>query len=180
MSQPFSNDIIFLDSEFSDFNPETGELLSLGLVSSEGEELYIEIEYQRKVHPWVEKHVLPNLNGQAISRSAARNQLETFIKRVKKSTEKPYLMAYVNQFDAIYWYKLFGSPKEQPMYWIPIDFASILFGLGFDPNSLGKKEFFLRLGINKDEYRLHNALDDARLLRRVYQEFVKKYLNNVV
>ena len=38
---------------------------------------------------------------------------------------------------------------------------------------MGKKKFFADLGIDKDSYTLHNALDDARLLRDVYKRFVE-------
>lgn len=83
-------------------------------------------------------------------------------------------MSYVNQFDAIYWYQLFDSPKDHPAYWIPIDFASILFAYGYSPNSLGKDNFYKELGIDNKKYNTHNALDDARLLAEVYKRFIEE------
>lgn len=163
--------VIFYDTEFSDLDIKKGELLSIGLVSYSGDELYIELEYKNQVNPWVQEHVLPHLTGQQADRLAARTQIRSFIEKHSIGPEKPYLAAYVNQFDSMYWYNLFESPTEHPVFWIPIDFASILFAHGFEPNSMGKDSFFELLKIDKKRYRLHNALDDARLLRETYINF---------
>jgi len=167
---PFSNNIIFFDTEFTHLDITKGELLSIGLVKQTGEELYIELEYDGlEIHPWVVKKVLPFLTGNKISREEAKKKLYRFFSGYKS---KPYLMAYVNQFDAVYWYKLFGDPKDHPAFWIPIDFASILFVSGRDPEEMRKDRFFKELGIDKTKYNSHNALDDARLLRDVYHKFI--------
>lgn len=165
---PYSDNLIFIDTEFTDLDVKTGELLSIALIKYTGEELYLELASDGPMHPWVVKHVLPTLNKRKTSQEAARNKIRKFV-----GDSKPYLVAYVNQFDAIYWYKLFGSAKEHPAYWIPIDFASLLFAQGFSPNSMGKHRFFKELGIDKDKYVVHNALDDARLLRETYFKFFK-------
>jgi DNA polymerase III epsilon subunit-like protein len=174
----YSDNLIFLDTEFTNLDPKVGELLSIGLVTYNGKELYLELEYDKRgVHPWVEKNVIPKLQGNPISNEKARKKLLKFIGTPGKKSNKPFMMAYVNQFDAVYWYKLFDSPKEHPLYWIPMDFASILFAHGFDPNSMGKKKFFDLLGIDKEAYKLHNALDDAKLLREMYlkfEDYIKK------
>lgn len=172
---PYSDNVIFFDTEFTTLDPQKGELMSIGLVSYDGRnELYLELEYDSKtVEPWVKKHVLPTLRGDAVSKSEAQKMVERFLGGPHaKEKDKPYLVSYVNQFDAIYWYKFFGSPKDHPAYWIPIDFASILFAHGYSPNSLGKHRFFEQLNIDKSRYKEHNALDDARLLREVYVAFL--------
>lgn len=163
---PFSDNIIFIDTEFTDLDVTKGELLSIGMVKYTVEELYLELEYEGEVHPWVKDRVLPNLKGTKVSKEEAKKALKAFI-----GDSEPYLVAYVNQFDAIYWYKLFGSPKEHPAHWIPIDFAAILFGYGFDPASFNKDSFFDMLGIDRSKYPLHNALGDAKLLADVYKSF---------
>jgi hypothetical protein len=76
----------------------------------------------------------------------------------------------VNQYDIIYLYKLFKD-QEKPFYWLPIDFAAILFSLGLNPESYypkDKENFFNKIGIDTSNYHQHNALDDAKLLRDVY------------
>jgi len=163
-------EIIFYDTEFTNLDITQGELLSIGLVKQSGEELYIELEYNREtVHPWVEEHVLPYLQNNPISIEEARVKLWDFV-----GDDKPYLMAYVNQFDAIYWYKLFADPQNHPAFWIPLDFASILFAHGYKVESMGDVHFFNELGIDKSKYNMHNALDDARMLKDVYEAFTKK------
>ncbi len=178
MKKLFSDNIIFFDTEFTHINPSKGELISIGLVKPNGDELYIELDYQGlEIHPWVKRKVLPYLTGKTISREKAREKIWHFIGEHNKK-HKPFLMAYVNQFDAIYWYKLFADPKKHPVFWIPIDFASILFAYNFDPESLRKEKFFKMLEINKEKYHQHNALDDARLLKEVYYKFIN-YLGNL-
>lgn len=168
--KPYSDNIIFFDTEFTDLDVKTGELLSIGLVKYTGEELYLELESTGPVHPWVVERVLPYLTQEKVGREEAQRQIRAFVGEAPEDQE-PYLVAYVNQFDAIFWYKLFGSPQDHPAYWIPIDFASILFGLGYSPNSMGHHDFFAKLGIDKNKYQEHNALGDAKLLREVYLNF---------
>lgn len=166
---PFSRNIIFFDTEFTHLDPKIGELLSIGLVKYTGEELYLEIEQSGgEVHPWVEKKVLPHLTGNKVTKEEARKLITDFV-----GEGKPYLMAYVNQFDAIYWYGLFEDPKDHPAFWIPIDFASMLFAYGYDPESMRQDEFLKGLGIDRNIYTQHNALDDARLLAETYKKLIK-------
>ena len=97
-------------------------------------------------------------------------KIKTFVGK-----QKPYIMAYINQYDVIYTYKLFGS-EEKPFFWIPIDFASILFGYGINPESYfpkDKENFFKEIGIDASKYHEHNALDDAKLLREVYLKMME-------
>ncbi|MBI2436120.1 MAG: hypothetical protein HYV41_00010 [Candidatus Magasanikbacteria bacterium] len=172
--------IIFFDTEFTHLDVEVGELLSIGLVKQTGEELYLELEYSgKKIHPWVKKKVLPYLLGDTVTKKTARKKLRDFFiprgealrgKSKKKGERAPYLMSYVNQFDAIFWYKLFGDPKKHPAFWIPLDFASILFAYGYDPESMRQDSFFTELGIDKSKFKLHNALEDAKMLKEVYEK----------
>ncbi len=166
--KPFSENIIFLDTEFSHLNPYRGEILSVGLVKVNGDELYLELEYDGPVDPWVEKNIIPTLKSKKITRKKAIIKIKKFVGK-----EKPYIVSYVNQFDVVYTHKLFNSQniKDIPFYWLPVDFASILFGMGIDPESYfpdDKKNFFKRIDIDASKYKAHNALDDARLLRDVY------------
>lgn len=164
--KPYSKNIIFLDTEFSSPDPYKGEILSVGLVKLNGEELYFELEYEGPVDPWVKKNIIPKLKGPKISRRETTERIKTFVGK-----RKPYIVAYVNQYDVIYTYKLFGK-EDSPFFWLPVDFSSILFGLGIDPEAYypeDKKNFFKKIGIDTRKYKhTHNALDDARLLREVY------------
>jgi DNA polymerase III epsilon subunit-like protein len=166
----YSDNIVFLDTEFTDLNARTGELLSIGMVAMDGSELYLEFEYHGPVHPWVEKNILPTLTRSKVTKIAAEKIIRKWV-----GESKPYAMAYVNQFDAIFWYDLMGSPKDtNPVFWIPIDFASILFANGDDPNSFAKDSFFTDLGIDVSVYTKHNALDDAQMLKEVYHKYISR------
>lgn len=85
------------------------------------------------------------------------------------------MLANVNQYDTIYLYKLFGGPDECPFFWIPLDFASILFERGYDPEDYvnRKGKIFKDLKIDLSKYNQHHALDDARLLRETYLKLRK-------
>ncbi len=165
----FSKNIIFYDTEFSSLDPYKGEILSIGIVKLNGEELYLELEYEGEVSDWVRNNILQTLTQEKISRDRAKKLIQAFV-----GPEKPYMVAYVNQFDTIYTYKLFGT-DNQPFHWLPIDFASILFAYGYDPELLcdfakAAQEF----GIDHGKHNQHNALDDAKFLREIYLQLESK------
>ncbi len=166
--KPFSDNLIFFDTEFSSLNPYKGEILSIGIIKMNGEELYLELEYDGEVDEWPRKNILPNLVQEKISRTEAVKKIKKFI-----GDEKPRVIAYINTFDMTYLYKLFGLEESNKVFhWVPIDFASMLFTEGIDPEGLvdwkNNKDFFDDLEIDTGKYKQHNALDDAKLLREVY------------
>jgi DNA polymerase III epsilon subunit-like protein len=167
---PFSENVIFLDTEFSSLDPYKGEILSIGLVKLNGEELYLELNFDGHFDPWVTENIIPNLKAKKVSRKDALVKIKKFI-----GSRKPYIIAYVNQYDVIYTYKLFGE-EEKPFFWLPIDFASILFGLGINPEAYSlenKENFFKKIKVDSYKFKhTHNALEDARLLREVYLKMV--------
>ncbi len=159
-------ELIFLDTEFSSLNPYKGEILSIGLVKENSDELYLELEFDGEVDDWVKENILPNLKQEKLSRIETKEQIKKFV-----GNSKPYLVAFVNQFDVVYLHKLFGKDDfNSTFFWISIDFASILYTKGHNPEEYFKnqKEFIKKLKINPDKYIQHNALDDAKLLREVY------------
>ncbi len=163
---PFTENVIFLDTEFSCVDPYKGEILSIGLVKIEGEEFYLELEHNGYVEPWVAKNIIPTLKGKKVSREDAVEKIRKFV-----GGEKPYVVSYVNQFDDVYMHKLFKSTsiKGLPFYWLPVDFASILFGMALDPYSLMDEDFLKKIGVYTFKFKhTHNALGDAKLLREVY------------
>lgn len=166
MLTPYSQNIIFFDTEFSSLDFLRGEILSMAFVKMNGEEIYLELEFEGEADEWPRENILPKLNGDKVSRERAGERVRNFI-----GDDKPYVVAYVNQFDMMYFYKLFGLENfNEKFEWIPIDFASILFGQGIDPEVLVEREqsFFDKMQIDLSEYDQHNALDDAKLLREVY------------
>jgi hypothetical protein len=49
----------FLDTEYNGWG---GALLSLALVSEDGDELYLTLDWEGTLEPWVERHVVPYLD----------------------------------------------------------------------------------------------------------------------
>ncbi len=175
---PFSNNIIFFDTEFTSFDPYKGEILSIGMVKLNGEELYLEIEYspQDYMSEWVIKNVLPRLTGNKIPREEVKNEIIRFT-----GTGNPYLIGYVTEFDGLYLYKLCNvkdgaDNKGLPFHWIILDFASMLFSYGIDPTFFDvKKKYNLatKLGLDHSQYKENHALDDAKFLRDAYLKIIK-------
>ena len=171
---PFSDNIIFLDTEFSSTDPYIGEVVSIGMVTLDGKEFYIELEYKGEYSEWMKENLLHTLKGPKVSREEAVKKISHFVGK-----DRPYIVGYASHLDNIYLLKLFSSKEAfvmGPFHWLPIDFASILFAFGIDPESYLKNEmkFIRELGIDITKYRLHDALDDAKLLREVYLKFVTK------
>ena len=173
--KPFSDNLIFFDTEFSSLDPYQGELLSLGMVKMDGTELYIEIEHEGAVSPWALEHVLLSLTEPKVTRAVAREMIFDFMGK-----DRPFLISYVVQYDAAYLYKLLAVGEEHgskffPFEWITLDFASILFALGRDPKSAGQAgKIIQEMGLDISKLRKHHALDDARLLREVYLKLFDK------
>jgi DNA polymerase III epsilon subunit-like protein len=164
--KPFSGNVIFVDTEFSTLDPYQGEILSIALIKLNGDTLYLELEYDGPTSEWVKTNILPTLKDPKVSRDEAKRKIKEFI-----GDSKPYMVSYVSQYDVVYFYKLFGV-ENQPCYWLPIDFASMLFSAGADPEKLF--DFARKLGVHTGQYRPHSAIDDAKLLREVYLAFFKQ------
>jgi hypothetical protein len=166
MPKPYDNNVIFFDTEFSSLDTEKGEILSLGMVKAGGEELYLEIGFNGEADTWPRENILPRLKAGKVSKPEAVRRIREFV-----GADKPYVVAYVNQFDMIYLYRLLGLENFNAQFqWVPIDFASILFDRGIDPEVLVERpeDFFKALDIDPAQYEQHNALADAKLLKEVY------------
>lgn len=170
MADAYSKNVIFFDTEFTSLDTDRGEILSLGMIKPGGEELYLEIEVEGEADEWPRENILPSLVKEKVSKTRAIELIEEFV-----GGDRPYVVAYVNQFDMIYLYKLLRLENFNDRFeWIPIDFASILFSRGIDPEVLveRKREFFDGLGIDVAGYAQHDALEDARLLKDTYLKLI--------
>jgi len=170
--KPFSDNIVFLDTEFNGNDPYVAELLSLGMVTMDGRDFYAEIEFTGELDPWVKENVEPYLTGKKISREKVVKQASRFV-----GTAKPQLISFINAFDYVYLTKLFTRDIINSIFkWPPLDFGSVLWGNGIDPTRYYEKtenNLFSELKIDLEKYNRHNALDDAKLLREVYLKMIK-------
>jgi DNA polymerase III epsilon subunit-like protein len=176
--KPFSDKIIFVDTEFTGLDPYNAELLSVGMVKLNGEEFYIEIEHKEEISDgFVKSQVLPYLIEEKISREEAKKKILEFVGK-----EKPFMVATSPFYDVICLHKLFGV-ENSPFNIKTIDLNAILFGLGIDPekdHGGEKPEFYQKLGIDRLKsqldgtvYRKHHALDDAKFVRELYLKFLE-------
>ena len=168
-----TDNLVFIDTEFSDLDPLKGEILSIGLVKLNGDELYIEIEPEQEPSEWVKKHILPMLDGPKLTKKQTVYQIKEFL-----GDTNPFAVFFVDNYDLIYLTNLFGVGKL-PFRWATVDFASILFSLGINPIKIQSDEksamaFYRKLGIKIATYKKHHALDDAKLLRDVWLKTVKQ------
>ncbi len=167
-----SQNLIFIDTEFTSLDPSVGEILSIGIVKPTGESLYIELAYEGPVDPWVRRHILPMLTAPKVSKDEAKQQIKKFLGR-----KNPFAIAYVDNYDSLYMVKLFGVGRL-PFRWMTIDFSSILFAHGIDPTKMlasesDAKQLYRSLGIDLTQYTAHYALDDARLLKDAWVALTK-------
>ena len=88
------------------------------------------------------------------------------------------MVAYVNQFDWMGICKLFDANNPSqiseriPFHWVPIDFSSMLFERGIEPG-IPPTKIANQYGIDISDINEHNALDDAKLLKRLYDKIIK-------
>ena len=163
-----------MDGEFAKLKPDGIDLISIALIKPDGEELYLELEFDGEIDEWVKENVIPFMNGEKVSREEAVKQIKKFVR-----SSKPYLIAHVNQFDWMGICKLFdaNNPKQilerVPFHWVPIDFSTMLFERGIMPGT-SKMKIASKQGIDVSDLNEHNALDDARLLKRFYEKIMLK------
>lgn len=164
--------IIFMDGEFAQLKPNGIDLLSIGLIKPTGEELYLELEFEGKIDSWVKKNVMPYLRKEKVTLKEASQKIKEFI-----GNSKPYLIAYVNQFDWMGVCKLFDANNPSqiseriPFHWAPVDFSSMLFEKGIEPGT-PMIDIAKKYGIDISDICEHNALDDTKLLKRVYEKII--------
>ena len=174
MLEPYEKEnLVFIDTEFTDLDPYKGEILSIGIVKLNGDELYIELERTGDATDWVKKHIISTLKQPKFSIEDAAAQVREFL-----GETMPFAVGFVDNYDVIYLTKIFGAGKL-PFRWVTVDFASILFAIGVNPvkflaNEKGAVSFYKKLGIDLKKYRQHHALDDAKLLRDVWLKLVNK------
>ena len=156
---PYSDNVIFVDTEFSGLEFYLGDLISIGLVKLNGEELYLELDYSGPVNEFVQREVLPKLTGPKVPASEAVARIAEFV-----GDRKPYMVSDGGHYDVLYVNKLFGI-AGQPFNWVPLELTSMLFSHGIRPRI---DELAASLGVDRTRFRNDHALDDARFLREIY------------
>ena len=147
----------FLDTEFFEDGPTRPvRLISIGLVSEDGRELYAEVEQDLSdVNDWLKQNVVPHLTGPRLSREEIARRVLGFV------GPAPEFWGYFADYDWVVFCQLFGSMISLPRH--------------FPQFCRDLKQWADALGIPRDRYpplrgQSHNALDDARWHRDIWRE----------
>lgn len=157
--------IIFMDAEFTGLSAHGIQFLSIALIKEDtGEEMYLELDVPIKEieDDWVHQNVIPYLTQEKVPQEIAVQKIRDFV-----GEDKPYMVADVNQFDWMGICGMFGV-WDVPFFYIPIDFASILFAKAINPD-VNREKYAEQLGIDVSKYKKHHALHDARILKKMYE-----------
>jgi hypothetical protein len=155
----------WLDTEFID-NGKTIDLISIGIVAEDGREMYLESADvdKGKANEWVRANVLPHLKG-GESRWPLRSIKVTLFDFFDPTDYgKPEIWGWCAGYDFVAFCQIFGTmmdlPEDYPHYFK--EFQQVLDERGIADEQLPEQEGGL-----------HNALEDARHLKRLWGYIVR-------
>ncbi len=167
--------IIFFDTEFTGLHKNT-TLISIGLVSDNGEEFYAEFtDYNKhQVDEWLQTNVIDNL---VIPDELTKQKINNFKGDMNYIQQK--LRIWLSQFehveiwsdclayDWVLFNHIFGHAFNIPknVYYIPFDICTLFKIKGIDPD-INREEF---AGIEGNK---HNALHDAKVIKACYERLI--------
>lgn len=134
---------IWIDCEFNEFG---GDLISMALVAEDGQEFYevLDLENDWEYGPWVFANVVPHLNKDPITKEAFQRKLWMFI----------------NQWDEVH---IVADWPDDIKYFC----MSLITGPGMCIHTPLKMTMQIDRELNTESSAiLHNALSDARAIRR--------------
>jgi hypothetical protein len=165
----------YIDTEFYESGAHRPiELISLGIVSWDGRELYIEnadVDLMRiaRESPWLKENVLPHLTRTRDERDdttviTAHANMGQEVLRFIGMDPQPRFWGYFADYDWVLFAQLFGS-----MITLPPTFPHMCLDL---------RQEMVRLNVSKPtipiEGNLHNALDDARWTKKLHEYLITK------
>jgi hypothetical protein len=135
---------LFLDTEFNGFG---GKLISMALVPKDSSkpEFYREIEMKDQLEPWVRDNVIPHLFLPAVTYSKFQSDLAEYLKLIGECT-------------------IVADWPDDIRYFM----EALITGPGNRITMPTKIDFKLDLTIDYDSDVPHNALHDARGIRKTY------------
>jgi len=147
----------YFDTEFIE-RPCTIDLISIGIVSQDNRELYLESsEVDRgEFDEWLLANVAPHLQGRGVPRPTIRDAIIDFI----GNDPRPQFWAYFADYDWVVFCWLFGRMVDLPPHFPRYcrDFKQYMDEHGIKRSQLPEKPASA-----------HNALSDAQWLKRAYE-----------
>lgn len=144
---------IWIDCEFNGFG---GDLISMALVADDGQEFYevVYFENDYTYEPWVYENVIPHLNKKAIDKKVFQQKLHQFI----------------NQWDEVH---IIADWPDDIKYFC----MSLITGPGMSMNTPLKLTMQIDRELDTSSSAiLHNALEDARAIKRSWYHYVKEMI----
>ncbi len=171
--------LVFIDAEYTGEHAYT-TLVSLGLVTLEGDELYLALNDfdQAQVTPWLEENVLSLIDeDDRIPSDEAYRRLARWLEEYAKD-ERVHLVSAGLGSDLLLLFELYkhadaGRPYFHALECLPaylnhaehFDLNTLLFLVGFDLDQ--DRETLVGSGVSGTR---HDALHDARLARACFLE----------
>lgn len=180
---------IYFDTEFTGLHQKT-TLISIGLISDCGKTFYAELtDYDKEqVDEWIKNNVISNLylkeyfeklkNGQTkykikddtlslCSISELRNDLNLWLSQF----ENVEMWSDCLSYDWVLFNEIFGHAFNIPknIYYISFDICTLFKSKNIDPD-ISREEF----SDMKDNSQKHNALWDAKVIKRCYELLMLK------
>ena len=185
---------IFFDTEFTGLYKDT-ELISIGLVDENGREFYGEItDFDKsKVDEWIKENVLLNtvefgdisiLDICDVVDSyyvGTKETITNYLKEWLKAYDNIELVSDVCHYDMVLFIDLFGTAFDLPSninascHDINQDIANYLDISERDAFDFSRETFINTYSVNDIESNKHNALYDAKVIRKIYN-----IINNIV
>lgn len=165
---------IFFDTEFTGLHKNT-TLISIGLISEDNKTFYAEFtDYDRRnLEPWVKENVISKLH---LTKPIERTKDDTNVKgnTYFVRTELEYWLAQFEEieiwsdclsYDWVLFNNIFEHAVNIPknIYYIPFDICTLFKLKDIDP------DITRELYANIDSKQKHNALFDARVIKKCYE-----------
>ena len=167
---------VFFDTEFTGLHQKT-TLISIGLISDCGKTFYAELtDYDKsQVDDWINNNVISNLTMTEDDNAAFLGswRLVADSKTVKEALTKWFeqfeqveIWSDCLSYDWVLFNQIFGHAFNIPnnIYYIPFDICTLFKAKGIDPD-ISREEF----SDMKENSQKHNALWDARVIKRCYE-----------
>ena len=156
---------IFFDTEFTGLKKET-TLISIGMIAADGKTFYAELSDYNKnqINEWLQTNVIDNLGNADFV--GTKNEVALSIQEWLQQFDKVELWSDTLAYDWVLFCDLFGHAFNIPsnVYYIPFDISTLLKSNGIDPDI--NREEFAKI---KDASQKHNALWDARVIKKCYE-----------
>lgn len=167
---------IYFDTEFTGIKQNT-TLISIGLVTDTGEEFYAELtDYDKsQVDEWIQDNVIANLSGDPdvqCTKEELKEHLTGWLYHVSNDRQLE-MVSDCLAYDWVLFNDIFGTAFDVPsiVNYIPTDICTMFRMKGIDPD-ISREEFIE--GTEPIEGEKHNALYDAKVVKRCYEILTSK------